>query len=101
MSGKGAASPSKTQAAPSASFVTQAASGMLTTNQPSVTGVRPSSSRPSRASSTIPLLSDSVEALRTQWLHDPVLDVRRVRGLEDAKLLEPQALPELVKQRSA
>jgi hypothetical protein len=26
--------------------------------------------------------------------------VRRVRGLEDAKLLEPQALPELVKQRS-
>src|SRR5215211_667199 len=45
------------QAAPSASFVTQAASGTLTTNQPSVTGVRPASSRSSRASSTIRLLS--------------------------------------------
>jgi hypothetical protein len=41
------------QAAPSASFVTHAASGTPTTNHPSVTGVSPASNRSSRASSTM------------------------------------------------
>src|SRR5947208_2497590 len=40
------------QAEPSTSLFTQAASRTLTTNQPSVTGVRPASSCSSRASST-------------------------------------------------
>jgi hypothetical protein len=41
--GNDTSSPSKMQQAPSASFVTHAASRMLTTNQPSVTAVRPGS----------------------------------------------------------
>src|SRR6266511_3563422 len=53
MSAKVASSPSKMQAAPRTSFVTHAASRTLTTNQPSVTGVRPASSCSRRASSVI------------------------------------------------
>src|SRR6266516_2943883 len=46
--------PSKTQRPPKASFVSQAASRTLMTNQPSVTGARPESTDSRRASSTIP-----------------------------------------------
>src|SRR5919201_2813832 len=68
-SGNGASSPSKMHAAPSAAFVTQAASRTLTTNQPSLAGVRPASCCSSRASSTI-----SSAPLQSVW--PPRLPVR-------------------------
>jgi len=49
----GVPSPSKVQAVPSTSFVTQAASRTLTTNHPSVMGVSPLASCSRRASSAI------------------------------------------------
>ena len=51
--GNAISSPSRTQAAPSASFVHHGASATLRTNQPSVTGVSPASRGSRRARSTM------------------------------------------------
>src|SRR5215210_7221299 len=66
------------QAAPRAGFVTHAASRTLTTNQPSLTGVRPASSCWRRASSITLLPPLSLGGLRGSC--DELLAVQRRRG---------------------
>src|SRR3954469_14093024 len=94
-SGKPTSLPSKMQASPSTSLVTQAASGMLTTNQPSVTGARPVSSRSSRASSTIGLVAALKLAHMVGEHDDRFLQLHDLLEQEIVGLAEHGVEPEL------